>query len=233
MGKNKYLEIKLETDELHRRIGRGIPAGSFVIIEGEHAYGKSILAQRLSYGFLENASSVTYISSEMTTNNFVEQMDSLGYGITDYLTERNLLFIPLFPQVGRVIPRGDFINRLMKADSLFSNQALVVDTLDSLVDENLSKEDLFNLISFIKKVIDMKKTIIATVDPGNVDQSLMKKLRSISDIYFSLRMKEVGGSIKRMINVYRFRGSSITVADTVGFKVEPGVGFVIEISSLA
>jgi flagellar protein FlaH len=233
MEGTKYLEIGLKTDELHRRIGKGIPAGSFMVIEGENASGKSILAQRLLYGFLKNGNSVTYISSELTTQDFLEQMASLGYNVATYLTEKKLLFVPVFPRIGRVVPRKDFIYRLMRAEALFRNQAVVIDTLDSLIIDKLTKKDIFSLVSFIKKVINMNKTIIVTVSPSNMDEETLKTLRSISDIYFTIKMREVGGSIKRVINVYRFRGASMTVADTIGFRVEPKVGFVIEISSVA
>lgn len=233
MEGTKYLEIGLKTDELHRRIGKGIPAGSFMVIEGENASGKSILAQRLLYGFLKNGNSVTYISSELTTQDFLEQMSSLGYNVANYLTEKRLLFVPVFPRIGRVVPRRDFIYRLMRAEALFRNQAVVIDTLDSLIIDRLTKKDIFTLVSFIKKVINMNKTIIVTVSPSGIDEETLKTLRSIADIYFTIKMKEVGGSIKRVINVYRFRGASMTVADTIGFRVEPKVGFVIEISSVA
>ncbi|WP_457554373.1 ATPase domain-containing protein [Candidatus Pyrohabitans sp.] len=233
MEGTKYLEISLKTDELHRRIGKGIPAGSFMVIEGENASGKSILAQRLLYGFLKNGNSVTYISSELTTRDFLEQMSSLGYKVASYLTEKRLLFVPVFPRIGRVVPRRDFIYRLMRAEALFRNQAIIVDTLDSLIIDKLTKKDIFALISFIKKVINMNKTIIVTISPSGIDEETLKTLRSIADIYFAIKMREVGGSIKRVINVYRFRGASMTVADTIGFRVEPRVGFVIEISSVA
>jgi flagellar protein FlaH len=204
-----------------------------MVIEGENASGKSILAQRLLYGFLKNGNSVTYISSELTTQDFLEQMSSLGYNVANYLTEKRLLFVPVFPRIGRVVPRRDFIYRLMRAEALFRNQAVVIDTLDSLIIDRLTKKDIFTLVSFIKKVINMNKTIIVTVSPSGIDEETLKTLRSIADIYFTIKMKEVGGSIKRVINVYRFRGASMTVADTIGFRVEPKVGFVIEISSVA
>ena len=51
--------IDLSRDDLDKRIGGGIPHGSLVVIEWEESTGKSVLCQRLAYGFLQNRYSVT------------------------------------------------------------------------------------------------------------------------------------------------------------------------------
>jgi flagellar protein FlaH len=229
----KYLEITLETDELHRRIGSKIPAGSLLLIEGEDGAGKSIVSQRLLYGFLVNGHSVTYVSSELTTKDFINQMRSINYGVGPYLHSKKLLFIPMFPTTGRVIPREDFLDRLMRASHLFQNEAIVIDTLNSLIVDKFSKKDIFALISFLKKIINMDKLVIITIDPTLFDSNVLKILSSVCDIHFKLNLKLVEGAIKRSITINRFRGGMKQVSQAIGFRVEPRIGFVMEISAIA
>jgi len=233
MKDRKYLEITLETDELHRRMGPKIPAGSLLLIEGEDGAGKSIVSQRLLYGFLANGHSGTYVSSELTTKDFLNQMRSLNYSVGGYLRLKKLLFIPMFPTVGRVVPRKDFLQRLMNAKELFENEAIIIDTLNSLIVEKLSKKDIFALISFLKKIINMDKLVVITVDPTLFDSNALNVLRSVCDIHFKLNLKLIEGSIKRTITINRFRGGVKQVNQAIGFRVEPRKGFVMEISAIA
>ena len=229
----EYLRIEIESDELHRKIGAGIPKGALMLIEGEEGSGKSIVCQRLAYGFLRNGHSVTYISSELTMKDFIAQMKSIEYRIHEFVTSKKLLFIPMFPRMGKVVPRKDFLYRLMRAKKLFEKEAIIIDTFNSLIKENFSKDDMFKTISFLKKVINSGRTIIITANPSMIDKNIIDLLRSISDIHFKLEIKSIGGDLKRFINIYRFRGSSIQISGGIGFRVEPKIGFVIEISAVA
>lgn len=233
MGDGRFLNITLVTDELHRRIGLGIPLGSLMLIEGEDGAGKSLVSQRLLYGFLRNGHSATYICSELTTKDFLGQMRSLRYDISPYLPAKKLLYIPMFPRIGKVVPREDFLERLMKAKELFSNEAVIIDTLNSLMVERFSREDIFKLISFFKRITNMEKTAILTVNPLLFDENALNIIRSVCDIQFRLAIKQIAGEIKRSINIYRFRGASMQTSSTIGFRAEPKVGFVMEISAIA
>jgi len=229
----EYLRIEIESDELHRKIGVGIPKGALMLIEGEDGSGKSIVCQRLLYGFLKNGHTVTYICSEMTMKDFISQMKSIEYRIHEFITTKKLLYIPMFPRVGKVVPREDFLYRLMNAEKLFENEAIIIDTLNSLIKENFSKRDIFEFISFVKKIINSGRTIIITANPSLVDQKVLDLLRAICDIHFKLEIKSIGGDLKRFINIYRFKGSSIQITGGIGFRVEPKIGFVIEIAAVA
>jgi len=58
-------------------LGGGFPKGSLIMIDGASGSGKSALCQRFSYGLLDNKNTVTYVSTQLTTQNFIRQMKSL------------------------------------------------------------------------------------------------------------------------------------------------------------
>jgi len=205
-----------------------------MLIEGKDGFGKSILAQRFTYAFLRHGVKVTYISTELSTKDFIEQMDSLNYEIDDFLINEQLLFIPMFPYIGGVTLKQDFIDRLLKAKKLFESTVIVIDTLSFLlVKDNIGPEKAFDVIKFFKKIADTGRTFIFTVDPDHLNPELLTLLRSVADIYFELVTMSLGGEVKRYINVNRYKRAPTQIAQKVAFRVDPGMGVNIDISAMA
>ena len=231
---NKILRMQLERDELSEKLGGGIPEASLMLIEGNDGGGKSILAQRLTYGFIKNGTTVTYISSELHTMGFVDQMSSIGYDITESILHENLTFIPMFPYLGNVKLRDNFIDRLIKTKRLFQNEVIIVDTLSYLiVHDKTSKEKVFDIINFFKKMLSLGKTIIFCVDPQHLNDEFLNIVRAVADIYITVEAKEVLGSLLRVASVKRFRRAENEIIIQFPFKVEPRVGLSIELASLS
>jgi flagellar protein FlaH len=107
----KLAKIELSRDDVHKRLGGGIPFGSIILIEGEESSGKSIICQRLAYGFLQNSYSLSYVSTQLTTTEFVKQMMSLKYNINKKLLSGNLLYIPVYPLISENSIKEDFIKK--------------------------------------------------------------------------------------------------------------------------
>ncbi|MFH1722120.1 MAG: ATPase domain-containing protein [Candidatus Altiarchaeota archaeon] len=232
--KAKELYTRLERDELHRKLGEYIPKGSLMLLEGKDGFGKSIICQRFIYAFLEHGSTVTYISTELSTKDFIEQMDSVNYDISSHMINDRLLFIPLFPFIGGATLQTDFINRLLGARELFRSDCIVIDTFSFLlVKDNITEAETFNVVKFFKKIADTGKTIIFTADPDHLNAELLTLLRSVADIYFELTTMALAGDVKRYINVNRYKRAPGDVGSSVAFRVDSGSGVNIDISAMA
>jgi flagellar protein FlaH len=231
---DNYISIKIQRDMLHTKMGGAIPYSSLMLIEGKDGLGKSLLVQRLLYAFLMNGSSVTYISAELSTKDFLQQMDSLKYQVDEFILSKKLLFIPMFPFIGGGKLRADFLDRLIAAQELFENRIIVIDTLSFLlVQASLTQEKAFDVIKFFKKIVNKGKIVIFTVDPEQLNAGLLSLLRSVSDIYLSFGTKSLGGDVKKFVAVNRFKRARIQVVAQISFRVEPGQGLVVDIGSLA
>lgn len=227
------LDIELKRDEFHRRLGGGIPSGSLMLIEGKYGYGKSIICQRLAYAALTHEIKVTYISNELSTKDFIKQMESVRYDVSDYFLDHTLLFIPMFPLMGQVVFRKDLINQLMSAHELFRSDLIIIDTLSFLlVQDNANEKKCFDVIKFFKKMANLDKTIIFTVDSEHINPNLLTLVRSMCDIHFELNQKTIGGDVKKFIAVNRFKRSREIVNPIIPFRVEPNEGIGIEISAM-
>ena len=232
---SELMKIDIPRDELGRSMGGGLPSSSLILLEGNEGAGKSAISQRLTYGLLKNDLSVAYISTELNTMGFVEQMSSLDYNITDYLLFEKVIFIPLFPFLGKRELTDQFIDRIMKSKVLFEKDLIIFDTFSFLlIHSNVSQEKLFEFIKFLKKINSLGKTVIFCVDKDHgVDPKFSTLMKSISDIYWSVEAKVFAGQLVRVINIHRFKRAGDTIGSAIPFKIEPGRGLAIEIASFS
>ncbi len=228
------LAMDLDRDELGRTLGGGIPANSIILIEGHDGSGKSVIVQRFVYGLLKQSHTVTYLSTEMNTMGFVEQMASLDYGVTDYLLFEKILFIPMFPYLGNKKLNKNFVDKLMKTKLIFEKEIIVFDTFSFLLMQNdLDIQSNLKLIQFLKKLNTLGKTVIFCVDTDHIDTKFTTMMRSISDLTLRIEIKTFAGSPVRVIFIDRFKRPGDKILPAIAFKVEPGKGVAMEIASFS
>jgi len=224
------LSMHIKRDELARSIGGGIPRSSLTVIEGPDGAGKSVIVQRLAYGFLQNGATVSYLSTELTTQGFIEQMASLEYDVKYEMLDEKMFFISLYPYYGQGRLQENFLDILVRSKKMFEKDVIILDTLSFLlVDDHLSQDDAFAFMQFLKRLNQLGKTIILGVDPEHINQRLLTLIRSACDIIMHLEMRTFAGSTVRVINVKRFKRSGGDVLTAIPFRVEPQKGLVIEI----
>ena len=223
----------LSRDELCSKMGGGFPPGSIVVIEGGTGSGKSTVCQRLAYGLMENGSSVTYVSTQLTTKGFINQMYSLEYRIAPFLLKKKLLYIPVLSLINTAASRVDFIERLREGKVLYENDVIIIDTISSLIKQSANVEKSLELMSFFKKLTGVKKTIILSIQPSELEPNILSEFIGACDINLSLKLSTLGSTIKRTIIVNKFTGASSSIESMIGFRIEPNVGLVVEIASVS
>ena len=225
--------IKLKRDQLSEKFGGGIPKGSIFLVEGKDGGGKSIICQRLAFGFLENKTKVTYVSTELSTMGFVTQMGSLGYEVVEKILNEDLLMIPMFPTMGNVKLSKNFIDKMMKTNKIFESDVIIFDALSYLIiQDNFTTEKIFSIVKFFKQLASMGKVVVVSVDPTLITEDFLKIIRTISDIYMGVEAKSILGNILNVLSINRFRGQEKKVTIQFPFSVRPGSGLSIEIAAL-
>ena len=226
-------EFELDRDGLHRSLGEGFPKGMIALVIGEYGAGKSAIMQRLCYGFLRNGVTVTYVSTELTTKGFIDQMKSLEYPVVNYLLSGNLLFIPVYPLIGKAVPRDEFLNKLMEAKQLYDRNILIIDTFSSLTKKDLKGSRSLQVLAFFKKLTALNKTILLTIDQDEIPEHILSPFQSDSEIYITIKKSVFEGATTRTMQVHRFGKTTEPVTDAIGFRIEPKIGFIIDITTVA
>jgi flagellar protein FlaH len=222
--------VHLKQDELSIKMGGGIPRGSTVLIEGGEGSGRSVLSQRILYGLLANGHSATYVSTEMTLRDFIDQMYSLEYKIDRYLLNGSFQYFPVYPLIGESRSRTDFMEKLMSAPQLYSKDFLIIDSFSTLTKDSLNEQSCIKYMGFLKKQMRLDKSILMTVDETC---KAVDPLRQAVDIYMAIKMKLSGQGMIRNVNFLRYQRAKKRVDDQMKIRIEPGIGLVIEITEVS
>ncbi len=227
---NELMIVHLPRDEFAKKIGLGIPKASSMLIEGEEGSGRSVVSQRLAYGLLENGYSVTYISTELTLKDFLDQMYSMKYNIGPYLIKTSLKFIPVLPIIGDSMPKEGYLKTLMENPYLYATDVTIIDCFGEMLHSINGSSDMDRYLEHMKKTVHGGKTLIMTVlknQPG------IERLRQTCDVYFDLQLKSSSYGIRHIIRVRRYLKARGKVDKMVEFRVEPDVGLIIEITEVS
>lgn len=233
------LPFHLDADDLCKRLGDGLPRGAIVVVEGVQGAGKSVLSQRIVQGLLQHGTRVSYVSTELTTKGMLTQMESLGYhSILKAIPTEELVFVPTHPTIGARAPRGERLRRLLKARRLYEPDVIVFDTFSKLLADHAAEhganaqDDAEAVLHLFKRLSGIGRTLFLTLDPEQATRSAMEPFLEAADAYLRIEKERVGSSTSRRIVVERFSRAARRYNEVIGFRVEPGVGIVIEIKAV-
>ena len=225
-------EIQLEGDELHDKLGGGLPKGALILIEAPNGLGKSILSQRFTYGLLQNGVTVSYCSTELPTNGFVAQMESVGYPVKHAFLTKKLKYVSLFSAFSHIEDFDNLIDDVLSHEPFMKSDVIILDALsDFLVNRDLDKKKSFDLIQQIKKVTLSDKTVIVTVDPDQINEHIHRMIQVSSTVYLEMKEVEQFGNTVNMLRIKRFNAAAGTLEKSMTFKVRPQIGIVVELAS--
>ena len=228
----ELFKINLKGDELHRRIGGGIPAGTIMLLEGDRGTGKSIFAQRLLYGFLMNGYSVSYVSSQYTTVEYIRQMFSLGYDVVPFLIRKKLIFVSLYPLLTGISEKKKFLSRLLGEPRLWEADIIIIDSFSALLSREQDVDAVRNFLMYIKKLASLDKVIILTSNTEEIDRESLFLLEEAATMLVRLQVKVFGGDLKNSAIIVKYNNAKGIFQKIIPFRVEPKVGLVVEIAAV-
>ena len=224
-------EFTLEQDSLSNAMGARLPNRSLWMIQGEVGSGKSLISQRLIYGLLENGSKVLVVTTELTTRGWIEQMESIGYPVTDFIASGKLMVFSRFGVIAEAKEGVDLFD-VLESGAIEKSDVVVVDSASALMPEGLESSQHLATLQKLRKVCSESRSLLLTIDPSEMDGKLLHKLRSTCEVLLDMNAGFVGGEIKRTIVVTRFLRAAGPVQASVGWRVEPYLGFIVDIHAL-
>lgn len=229
----KVYSVKVEKDEFHKKLGGGIPAGTLGLIKGESGGGKSVFCQRILYGLFQNDVEVSYVSTQYTTTDFVNQMASLGYRISSYMISDKVRFFPVYPLISEAKQRMDYTKRLMSGMSIFEKDVIIIDSISSLIKFDIEPASVVDLIAFLKRITATGRAVLMTALNGELSEDVIRELESSSTLVVECSIKKFGTDLKNVATIRKFNLAAGQYQKNIAFRVEPGIGLVVEIASVA
>ena len=77
------------------------------------------------------------------------------------------------------------------------------------------------------------RSILLTVDPEETDAKTLHMLRSSAELVLDMSTALIGGDIKRSLTVTRFLRAAGPVQTNIGWRVEPSMGFIVDITAVS
>ena len=225
-------EFTLEQDSLANAMGARLPNRSLWMIQGEVGSGKSLVSQRLIFGLLENGSKILVVTTELTTRGWIEQMESIGYPVTEHIASGMLL---VFSQFGVIAESKEGVDMfdVLESEAIEKADVVVVDSASALLPTGLETSEQMQVLQRLRRVCSESRSLLLTVDPTEMDEKLLHKLRTSCEVLLDMRAGFVGGEIKRTIVVTRFLRAAGPVQASVGWRVEPYMGFIVDITAVS
>ncbi|MEF8813728.1 MAG: ATPase domain-containing protein [Halovenus sp.] len=237
-----------ERDRVDHAFGGGLPAGSVCLLEGSAGTGKSVLTQRMAYGFAEERTPVSVVSTELTAGDYIDQMHSLSYDVVDHLLNDRLVFfyadVDTHIQIGsRQRGTRTLLSRLFAPSPVWDGTVTIVDgfgallrndpRFDALTPHQEEDHAMQRIVSMLRRLTAGDRTVVLTVNPEAVTARALQPLRDAADVYLQLETSTVGQTIRNQAVVRRFAGMKNPVDDTIGFAIQQGRGVVIESRTVA
>ena len=223
---------ELETDSLADSMGHRLPNRSLYVLQGAVGGGKSLISQRLAYGLSENGVKVLVITTELTTRGWVEQMESIGYGVTEAIRDGRLLVFSRFGTIAESIPDVG-LQELLQSEAIELADVVIIDSASSIMPYDLDDKNRFLLMQQLRQICSSGRSLMLCVDPEEMDHKLMHTMRSSAEVVLDLQTAMIGGEIKRNIVITRFLRAAGPIQTSIGWRVEPGMGFIVDITAVS
>jgi flagellar protein FlaH len=213
-------------------MGLRMPNRSLYVLQGAVGGGKSLISQRLAYGMVENGVKVLVITTELTTRGWIEQMESIGYGITDAIREGQLMVFSRFGTIAEALPNVG-LEELLESEAIGLADVVIIDAASSLMPDSLDEAGRFSMMQKLRRICADGRSLMLCVDPEEMDHKLMHNMRASAEVVLDLQTTMIGGEIKRNIVVTRFLRAAGPTQTSIGWRVEPSMGFIVDITAVS
>ena len=220
----KGYSFELETDSLSDSLGRLLPKRSLYIVFGENGAGKSLIAQRLAYGLIANGVNLSLVTTELTTRGWLEQVDSLGYSLSDAADSGKFTLLSRFGVISDEVEEVVQISDILNSSAINNAEVSIIDRASVILNK---------LLSELRSFCSEGRSLMLLLDPEELSDEIVRALSSSAEVVLEMRISEVGGGLNRTLAVTRFLRAMGPVQPRIGWRVEPTMGFIVDITAVS
>ena len=225
------LAFELETDSLSDILGRFLPKRSLYIVTGQIGSGKSLISQRLAFGLVSNNVSTTVATTELTTRGWLEQVDSLGYPLEDAANSGDFTLLSRFGVISDEVEGNVGIEDLLASEALQTAEISIIDRASMILQHYEGTPD--QLLSRLRTFCSEERSLMLLLDPDEISAEMLRTLSSSAEVVLEMKTSEIGGGLSRILAVTRFLRAAGPVQPRIGWRVEPTMGFIVDITAVS
>lgn len=223
-------EFGVIQDSLGQSMGTAIPNRGLVIVSGGIGSGKSIIAQRMSFGMTANDVKVAMYTTELTTRGWLEQVASIGYYMDKRIDEGLFHLISSFGVIAEASDEEVTLLDLLEAKPSKDAEVIIIDRASELMPEGVGGKEL---LSLLRKFTSEGRTLMLMIEPDEMDGTVLRDLKNSAEVVLDMLTSVVGGQLVRTISVTRFQRAAGPITERIGWKVMPEMGFIVDITAVA
>ncbi|MCP2507204.1 MAG: hypothetical protein NLN64_02775 [Candidatus Thalassarchaeaceae archaeon] len=230
MSEQDGFDFGIIQDSLANSMGASIPNRSIGIISGGIGAGKSLICQRLAFGFVQNGAKVAYVTTELTTRGWLEQVASIGYDMDKRIDEGNFLLISSFGVIAEEIQEKVSLTDILNSPGLLEAEIIIIDRASQIL---AHETNAHLLLSQLRKFNSSGRTVLLTMDKEEIDLRLLREIKNSAEVVLDLETATIGGDTVRTIAVTRFLRAAGPTQGRIGWKVMPQMGFIVDITAVS
>jgi len=224
---NDGFEYDLETDSLAGSLGQALPHRSLCLVCGDEGKGKSLMTQRFAFGVAHHGTKVCVVTTELTTRGWLEQVASIGYWMEEPLKSGQFLLLSRFGVIAEENEEQVGIIDLLDSPGLQAADFVIIDRASSIMTGEGT-----GILSAIRRFCAAGRSLMLTLDQNEMQSSLLRDLRGSAEVVLDMTTSTEGG-FSRSINVTRYLRAAGPVQPKLGWRVEPGMGFIVDITAVS
>ena len=226
-GPPKVIPLGFQLDALEKKMDGGFRVGTLCLIEGPSATGKSVIAQYVTSGALDNGMSVAYFASQHTPRSLESQVSSIGMDWSKYIESEKIVVHPLQPPVtGK--DSGDLLAELAldMERAQRTNDVVILDAITNLASSS-QEPAIIGFLTTCKKLTNMGLTIVLVSHSVAFSVDLLSRVSSMCETHLNLRTGKIRDKVVRVVKLVKLDDVNIDKDNEVSFGVEAGIGIKI------
>ena len=123
---------------------------------------------------MENGTKVALVTTELTTRGWLEQVDSIGYGMSEYIDKGQFLLMSRFGVLTEEVEVEITIDDLISNEGLKSADFVIIDRASQLIPPDTNPTAL---LSAIRQFTSEGRTLMLCFDSDEVEPSLLREIK--------------------------------------------------------
>jgi len=217
-------------DSLGQSMGTAIPNRALMLVCGGIGSGKSIIAQRMSFGMTANDIRVAMFTTELTTRGWLEQVASIGYYMDKRIDDGQFHLISSFGVIAETSDKPVSLLEILETSPAKEAEVVIIDRASELMPEEVGGKEL---LTKLRRFTSEGRTLMLMIDPDEMDSVILRDMKNSAEVVLDMLTSVVGGQLVRTVSVTRFLRAAGPVTERIGWKVMPEMGFIVDITAVA